>query len=259
VRTAGLFAALLAGLAACGDEPPPLQVPLAPVRAGQVCDTEERSRTALTIGGEPVGEEEVDRSQIRVLEANGVAATHVEVTYPVHTIDGKPGPLQGHSYDVRAAGGGGGVEVRRADGGELGDEERLLVVDDHRELGQPAALGSLLAARRWQRWRRVELGADELAALAKSRAEQGMKPVAGSFTWVGRHGDVATFVSTLEVLRDDGRLHVTARLDGVIEVDVRTGAVETITSRGTLQGEAQGAAPQTVRGTLDSTSTRRCR
>jgi hypothetical protein len=246
---------LLLGLAAC-NEPTPLQVPRAAVRAGQVCDSEELSASKVNMGRESFDEREHTRSTIKVLEADGTVATHVEVTYAEHMLDGAAGPLQGKTYDVRVD--ADGLHVTRTDGTEPSRAESSLVADDHRELGRPAALGGLLASRSWRRWHRVDLSDAELADLARARADEGMTPEAGSFTFTGRRGDTAWFQSTLRVLRTDGRMRVTARLTGTIEMDLRTGVITSITSHGTMDGTVDAESPLPVRGTLDTTSLRRC-
>jgi hypothetical protein len=246
---------LVLAVSACA-EAAPLEVPRAAIRAGQVCEAEERSASHVKMGREAFDEREHTRSTIKVLEADGTVATHVEVTYTEHTVDGAAGALHGKTYDVRVD--AAGLHVARPDGTEPSRAERSLVADDHRELGRPAALGGLLASRPWRAWHRVDLDDDELADIARARADEGMTPEAGSFTYTGRRGDTAWFQSTLRVLRTDGRMRVTARLTGTIEMDLRTGVITSITSHGTMDGTVDAESPLPVRGTLETTSLRRC-
>jgi hypothetical protein len=274
VRGLAVVAIALASGMACRDRPAPgaasdagvgasgLQVVVVAPRVGERRLEHEESESTMTIDGRQVTEREVRRVDLEVLAVDGEAASRLRVRYQRHerTPAGgdaaatTPTPLHGQTYEVWRD--EGGLRATRAGGEPASAGELALLADDHAELGSVPVIVRLIAGRRWHKSRRVDLRADQLAALGRARGggDPALRPRTGWLAWTVLDGGVATFDGEMQVVRDDGAMAITSTVRSTLDLAVATGRVRAVITSGTvtgqLAGEGEGAEPRSLRGSL---------
>lgn len=195
----------------------------------------------------------------KVVEITGGVRTKVEVTYrdasESQQVAGgddasRPLAVAGKSYLVWIEGGEGGtIRATAVDGGDVGDAERELLVEDHEgELGRMPGMAQVIVGRPWTQGQAVALADDErrevAAAMGPGTTVDGI-----SITWTGTEAGVASFAVDMQVVRGDGADQMKTSSHAVVRLDVGHARPVEVTAHAQISGQRSGA---TVEGTMEA-------
>jgi hypothetical protein len=136
----------------------------------------------------------------------------------------------------------------------VSEEERDILAEDFLEIGNVPVILQLITGRTWTRSERIDLDAAQLSALGKARGggDPSIRPKTGWMALTVIDGDLATFDSILEVVREDKEMKIASTITSTVDVEIRTGRLRSIITTGTLKGELRGKKKAPVEGTLKS-------
>ncbi|MCE9576484.1 MAG: hypothetical protein K8W52_25265 [Deltaproteobacteria bacterium] len=196
---------------------------------------------------------------IEVVAVDGNVMTKAKVSFPemtnVSTLGGKskdkPEPVVGKSYLVWRE--GTELKVTHEDGSEVSPEEHATVAKAGKDVGHADPMSSLIASKTWKVGVKVDLTAEELAALAAANGhdDEDPKPSSISLTLKSADANILTFdlVMAMELKSPKGEMKM--ELTSVATIDRAKGRPIEMTGGGPMSGNM--GAP--VTGTFTAKST----
>jgi hypothetical protein len=192
---------------------------------------------------------EVDshKHSIRVVEVvavDGGAMTKVKVSYPEMTDTSTSGgkskdkavPVVGKSYLVWRE--GGATKVTHEDGSEVTPEEQHIAAKITKDLGHPDPMAALLASKTWKAGVKVDLTADELAAMGANLGDDDAAPQMGAGALTLKSADATTatfeFVVSMTMKLPKGEMKIDLTL--TVKIDRATARPTELSGSGPMSG-----------------------